>query len=217
MATQQRIIIVGAGGFGREVYTWAGQMMAGDPTRTIAGFLDANSNALDGFQAAVPILGDPATYAPRPEDQFVCAIGAPAVKMKIAESLRNRGAWFVNVVHPTAIVGRNCELGEGAIVCPFVVVTDHVKLGDFVTLNLHAGVGHDAVLGDGTTLSPHCEVTGGARLGRGVFAGTHACVLPRVSVGDFAVLGAGSVVMRDVPPGTTVIGTPAKKVWTAAA
>lgn len=216
MANQQRLIIVGAGGFGREVYTWAEQMIARDPTTTIAGFLDANPHALREFNVAHPILGDPATYVPRPEDRLVCAIGDPTTKLKLAASLQDRGARFANVVHPTAIIGPGCELGQGAILCPFVVLTDHVKLGDFVTLNVHAGAGHDAALGDGTTLSAHCDITGGVRLGRGVFAGSHVAVLPGVSVGDFAVLGAGSVVMRDVPSHTTVMGAPAKRIWAAA-
>ncbi|MFA4943149.1 MAG: acetyltransferase [Lentisphaeria bacterium] len=208
-----KLLIIGAGGFGRELLGHLRALeQAGQPLGTLAGFLDANPRALDGFGTDLPIRGDPESWQPQPDEQFLCAIGQPATKLRLCAALAARGARFATLVHPAAQVGPHCTLGPGCILCPGAVLTSHVTLGAFVTLNLYATIGHDAVVGDGCTLSSHCDLTGGVRLGNGVFAGSHAAVLPGVIVGAGAVLGAGSVVLRDVPPATTVFGLPAQPV-----
>jgi sugar O-acyltransferase (sialic acid O-acetyltransferase NeuD family) len=175
-------------------------------------FLDSNPAALDGYAVDAPILGDPSSYCPQASDVFVCALGDPKTKLFICRDLKSRGATFWTLRHPTAIVGDRCRIGEGCVLCPHVVLTSDVTLGRFVTVNAASSAGHDAVIGDGSTLSGHVDVTGFVRLGKGVFLGSHAVVLPGVSVGDYARIGAGSVVMRTVGPGITVFGVPARAV-----
>lgn len=209
----KRLLIVGAGGFGREVYTWAGHAACEAADWGVAGFLDSNPAALDGFELECPILADPRGYLPRSDEVLICAIGDPATRLQLCRDLKARGARFVNLIHPTAVLGNRVRLGEGTILCPYSVVTTNVSLGDYVVLNLHATVGHDAVLGDGCTLSCHCDVTGGARLGEGVLLGSRASVLPGATVGDYAKVGAGSVVLRTVHAYTTVMGVPAKTLF----
>jgi sugar O-acyltransferase (sialic acid O-acetyltransferase NeuD family) len=207
----QRALILGAGGFGREVLTYA--LARGD--WDIAGFLDANPRALDGFACPVPILGDPLTVDLPPGVLILCAIGDPRTKLRLCRTLRQRGARFGTLIHPTAIVGPSCRIGEGCTIGPFSTLTTHVRIGDFVVLNAYASAGHDAIVGDGCTLSAHCDVTGGAVLGEGVFMGTHASVVPRIRVGDYAVIGAGSVAMWSVRAHSTVLGVPAIQIATA--
>ncbi len=136
----------------------------------------------------------------------------PAYKLNICRSLKDRGGEFVTLIHPSAIIGPNCSIGEGCILCPGVVLTSDVSLGNFITLNLHATVGHDAKIGDGSTLLSHTDVTGFVELGEGVLLGSHASILPHAKVGDYGIVGAGSVVLRRVKSRTTVIGVPAKKI-----
>ena len=176
----------------------------------MAGFLDDNIGALSGYDHRLPVVGTIRGYDPDPSDALVMAIGVPQVKLKVARSLIERGAAFLTVIHPTAMVGERVSLGDGCVVCPNVVITCDVHIGAFVTLNVKATVGHDARIGDGCTLSGHADVTGCARLGEGVFLGSHASVLPGVQVGDFATVGAGSVVVKRVKAEQTVIGVPAK-------
>ncbi|TWT77776.1 putative acetyltransferase EpsM [Posidoniimonas polymericola] len=208
-----RIIIVGAGGFGREVHAWAGHAIAsGLLPAGVTGFLDDRSDPLDGYGLEDKLLGRCSDYLPEAGDLFLCAIGDPKAKLQVSSGLRSRGAEFVSLIHPTAIIGPRCRLGVGCVVCPYATVTADVTIGDFVCLNAHATVGHDASLGDGCTLSGHCDITGGARLGEGVFMGSHAAVLPGVRVGDYATIAAGSVAYHRVAPETTAIGVPAKRL-----
>ena len=204
----RRAVILGAGGFGREVLAYAlesGQW-------NIIGFLDANPRALDHFGSSVPILGDPVSVKLPNGALVLCAIADPKTKLYVCRALVGRGAEFGTLIHPSAVVGTSCRVGVGGILGPYCTLTSDVSLGDFVTVNAHSSIGHDAVIGDGCTLSGHCDVTGGAVLGQGVFMGTHAAVIPRVRVGDYAVISAGSVAMWPVRANSTVMGVPAVRM-----
>ena len=211
----KKLIIVGAGGFGREVYAWASHI---EPTQSLwefAGFLDANSSALEGYNLNVPIVGSPDKYDPTDSELFVCAIGDPEIRLAVSRNLEHRGAKYATLIHPSAVVGPNCQIGEGSILCPFAVVTTNASVGRHAILNLHSTVGHDAVLGDYVTLCDHCDVTGNCQVGDGVFLASHASILPGMRIGNHAKVGAGSAVVKNVPEHTTVMGIPAKRISTA--
>lgn len=208
----KKLIIVGAGGFGREVLAWALDNPSNKRDWEVYGFLDDNPSALERFSVPYPILGSTCEYQPGPDDRFICAIGLPKVKLSVCDELENRGGQFITLIHPSAITGTRCKIGLGTVVCPGVILTSDVKIGKHVLLNLHATVGHDATIEDGSTLSPHVDITGFAKIGRKVFLGAHAVVLPGARVEDDAIVGAGSVVLKCVKAGTTVMGVPAKQI-----
>jgi sugar O-acyltransferase (sialic acid O-acetyltransferase NeuD family) len=203
----ESLIIVGAGGFGREVLAWARQA---SPACHVKGFLDDNPDALARTPVDVPLLGPVTGYRPSPEDRFICAIGRVDYKRRCVETLLAAGARFATVIHRTAVIGEAVRLGNGVILCPHTVVASHAQLGDFVSVNLHSTVAHDAVVGRWSQLHCHVDVTGGVTVGEGVTIGSHASLLPGVRVGDGALVGAGSVVMGDVAAGVTVFGAPAR-------
>lgn len=207
-----RLLIIGAGGFGREILDWALEALQKNRNWEVGGFLDANPAALNGYKCGYSILDDPLLYMPQEGDRFICAIGHPSTKLRICRSLTERGAKFITLIHPTAIIGTRCVVGAGCVFCPGAVVTSDVKIGDFVMMNLQSTVGHDAIVADGCTLSPHADLNGFGSLGEGVFLGSHAVVLPGAKVGDYAVVGAGSVVLKKVKAGATVMGVPAKQI-----
>lgn len=206
------LLIVGAGGFGREVLNWALAIPETQRDWQVAGFLDSNPKALDGFSLPYRVIGDPLNYVPTGDEAFLCAIGEPEVKLRVCRGLKARGAKFVSLIHPTVVMGSGCVVSEGCVLCPGVILTTNVKLGEFVILNLYTIIGHDAVVGDGSTLNPHSAVTGWVKLGEGVLLGTHATILPRGVVGDYAVVGSGSVVLRKVRAHTSVMGVPAQQI-----
>jgi len=207
----KRLLIVGAGGFGREVLTTLVQVIQTDEWK-FGGFLDGNSKALDAFNFPFGVVGDPLTYQPGPDDLFACGLGGPAVKLRVCRSLKERGAKFISLFHPTARVGADCHVGAGSIFCAYSGATTNVKIGEFVVFNSFSGAGHDAVVGDGCTFNSFSEVTGYGVLEEGVYVGSHACILQRVRVGKYATIGAGSVAVKTVRAGTTVMGVPAKVI-----
>jgi sugar O-acyltransferase (sialic acid O-acetyltransferase NeuD family) len=208
----KRLLIVGAGGFGREVLCWARDAEKRQSEWRVFGFLDANPRALDGFTTGVDISGDPTEYYPSENDCFICALGDPKTKRLVVSGLMERGADFITLVHPSAIVGSDCRIGPGSILCPGVILTTSVTLGNHVILNLGTTIGHDAQVGNWCSLMVHVDVGGEATLGEGVYAGSQAFILPRIRVGDEAVIGAGSVVTRHIQPRATAFGVPARVI-----
>jgi sugar O-acyltransferase (sialic acid O-acetyltransferase NeuD family) len=208
----KNLLIVGAGGFGREVLNYAYDTPPHLRKWEIGGFLDSRSQILDGFNCLHRVVGDPETYEPNPDDVFICALGDGAMRLKYGRMLQERGAKFVNLASPTLDMSADVRLGVGCIFAAYVGISTNVTIGDFVVINSRATVGHDAVLGAGCTLSAHCDVGGGAVLEEEVFMGSHAVILPKAIVGQGATVGAGSVVLRRVRPRTTVMGVPAKQI-----
>jgi len=213
---RERLVIVGTGGFGREVLWTADDVPAEARGWDVAGFLadDVDAARVD-FAAkgvAPPVLGSTADYQPGGGDLVVCAIADPRERLTICEELRDRGARFGSVLHPTALVHASAVVGEGLIMRHYSGFGPNAVVGDFVTINFHAGAAHDCIVGHGCTFGPHSDVMGAAELGRGVLLGSHGAVLPGARVGDFATVGAGSVVLRRVAPGVTVFGVPARRL-----
>lgn len=208
----ERIIIIGGGGFGRELVSHVGDAHRTGMLPPLGGYLDDAGHLLAAFghYAEVPYLGTVDAYQPRSNDLFTLAIGAPRAKKAIAERLKTRGARFATVIHPSVITSKTCRMGEGVIVGTHAGPGVDTRIGNFVTLNSYSGVGHDAVIGDYTTISGHVDITGGTTIGEGVFIGSAASILPRVRVGDWASIGAGSMVYRTIKPGATVYASPAK-------
>jgi len=205
----KKLLIVGAGGFGREMHAWVRQHPDHGRAWTFAGFLDDDPAALAPFGAFAPVF--PLTgHRPAADELLVVGLGLPKVKTALLAPLVAAGADFLTFVHPRALVGERVRLGRGVVLCPGAIVSADVELGDFVMVNLNATVGHDARIGAWSTLSGHCDVTGRVQVGERVFMGSRATVIPGKTVGPGAVLGAGAVVITDVPPGATMVGNPAK-------
>lgn len=211
MATLPQLVIIGAGGFGRELLAWARQSIQFNHEWTIKGFIDDNPSALAGKNTPAPWLGTVVDYQPAPDEVFLCAIGTPAAKRHCSEMIAGRGGRFTRLIHRTAVMADNVEMAEGVILCPYAVVSANNRLGRGVVVNLHSSVDHDCEVGDWTQINCHCDLTGGVRIGREVFFGSSVAIIPGVTVGDGAFLGAGSVVLRDVAPGAKVFGVPARR------
>lgn len=210
--TMKDILIVGAGGFGREVYSWICQHPEYGKEFEIKGFLDDDPNAMDGYNYSIGIIGEADSYEYKENDFVILAIGSPSVKKDLVKRLSSKKVNFFTFLHPTAVIGQNVSIGQGTLVCPHVTITCDIQIGDFVTINVNSSIGHDAKIGSYSTLSGHCDVTGYAVVGEEVFLASHAVVTPKTIIEDNAVVGAGSVAIRKVKSHTTIFGVPAKRI-----
>jgi sugar O-acyltransferase (sialic acid O-acetyltransferase NeuD family) len=205
----RRLMIVGAGGFGRELLQWSRQSWP-DCCDRIAGFLSDDLSRLDGLNSELRIVGTVRDYAPIRGDYLLLGIGLAYTRRKVAESLANRGALFLSLIHPTAIVASTAVVGVGSVICPYAIVSDAARLGRHSLLNYHSSLGHDASVGDYSVLSPYATLGGNAHVGDDVFLGLHASVGPGVRVGERSKISANSCALKDAPPESIVYGVPGK-------
>lgn len=210
-----RTIIVGSGGFGRELINWANDCHHAGLLPPVAGLLDDNPEAMHGFSYSVGLIGTAVDFVPQPDDRLLMAIGTPAIKRRVAEMLVARGGRFATLIHPRAVVAGSATIDQGSILCPLSLVSADATIGRLVSINALSSVGHDVRLGDFATLSAHVDLTGSVQVGESVMIGTGAKVLPRVKVGEGATIGAGSIVYRTVPAGRSVYAQPAKLLGVA--
>ncbi|MBP5286119.1 MAG: acetyltransferase [Kiritimatiellae bacterium] len=206
----KRLLIIGAGGFGREMATAAREAAGFGVDFSLGGFLDDNPGALDGFANYPPVVGGIDSYVPGKDDVFVSAIGDTEVRRKCVEKLAARGAEFIPVIHRTASVGTNVRIGRGSFIANNVVLTADVTVGEHACVFHNSSIGHDTVLGDFSHVYAVCSLGGSVRVGAGARIYPGSVVLPRRKIGERAVVGAGSTVVVDVDAGSTVFGSPAK-------
>jgi sugar O-acyltransferase (sialic acid O-acetyltransferase NeuD family) len=205
-----RTVLVGGGGFCRELIWWAADCVAAQTLAPVGGYLDDAGHVMAPHGYDVPYLGTLRDYSPRPGDGFVLALGNPGHKRSAFDQLASRGGSFPRFIHPTARVAPTASIDQGAVLLLMAVAGPESRIGQFVALNGGSGVGHDGSVGEFTTISSHVDVTGGASIGKDVFVGSKALFMPGVKVGDGAKVGAGSIVYRSVPAGATVFAAPAK-------
>jgi sugar O-acyltransferase (sialic acid O-acetyltransferase NeuD family) len=199
-------LIIGAGGFGREVR----ELVRLCHELRLVGFL---ADAVP--DPSTPSLGAP-LLGPVDCDQHrtvpcVVAVGYPKPKRAVVTELHRAGRVLASpLVHPRSELGSDVQMEDGVIVTAGVVATTNVSLGMCVSLHPGALLGHDVTCGAYTSIMPGASVSGNVTLGEGVFVGTNAAILQGVSVGPWATVGAGAVVTKDVAAGTTVVGVPAR-------
>jgi sugar O-acyltransferase (sialic acid O-acetyltransferase NeuD family) len=209
----QDIVIVGVGGLGRELAEWVEDINERVPTFRLLGFLDDDTTKHGMQRHDLPVLGGVEWLAERSRTvATVVGVGNPAPKRRVIERLRAHSAGFPSVVHPSAVVGRHVEMGDGTIVCPNTVVTTDVRLGRFVTLNFGLTVGHDARIDDYVTLAPGVNISGYVQIREGADLGAGAVTVPGVEIGAWSVVGAGASVTRSLPANCTAVGVPARVI-----
>ncbi len=206
------LVIVGCGGFGREVLDVVEAINAKAPTWKFAGFIDDSPSEKDTQLVAdrgYEVLGGLEHLKRTPGLSYSIGIGNGATRRLIDRQLTEIGLSAAILVHPTATVGSRCELGPGAVLCAGVRLTTNIALGRHVHVNLNSTIGHDSVLEPYVTVNPLVAVSGNVTVGAESMLGTHSSVLQGVSVGRRSVLGAAACATRDVPDDTTAVGIPA--------
>ena len=206
----KNLLIIGARGWGREVFALAQFSVGYQKDFVIKGFLDDKPDALDGMPGYPPIIDSVEHYEPRHDDVFICALGDNHWKKHYATIVLEKGGQFINLIHKLAYVGQNTRMGSGCIVCHEVSISCDVEIGDFVTIQRLADIGHDVKVGSYCTIGTKSFMGGGALVGDDSSVQTGAIILPHINVGNHCTIGAGAVVIKRVKDGDTVFGNPAK-------
>ena len=211
----RQILIYGAGGFAREVKDVIDAMEEAGQTVRCIGFLDDAIKSHGRTLNELPVHGGEDRIQ-RFADvvEFLIGVGNPVAKKKIAEKIAAHGGRFANAFHPAAVTSRYVEYGEGTIVTAGVILTNQIRIGKHVILNLSDTVGHDCILEDYVTISPGVFISGNVHIGEGTDVGTGSAIIQGVRIGCWSVIGAGAVVTKDIPDNCTAVGVPAKVIKT---
>ena len=209
------IVIFGAGGLAREIAFLIEDInhSANKPVWNILGFVETDHQLINkqvGKYVVFCAEDDLLNY-----DETICAvigIGNPKIIQKIVSKFQGvQNIVFPNIIHPQTIWDQmRIQLGHGNVICAGNILTTDVVIGSFNLINLHCTIGHDTVIHDGSVINPGANISGGVVIHSGCLIGTGATILQYKTIGEGATVGAGTLVNKDVEPGTTVVGVPAR-------
>lgn len=205
------IVIIGAGGFGREVAWLIRDINRVDPQWNILGFVDDDPSLQGQLIGGYPVIGDVA-WLTHQELSVVCAIGNPLVKRKVLQQLASSKNTYPVLIHPSVIRSEEVRIQEGSILCAGNILTVNIDIGKHVILNLSCTVGHDVVIKDYCSLMPGIRLSGNSILEEAVHVGTGSSIIQGITIGRNAVIGMGSVVIKDIPNNSTAVGIPARVI-----
>jgi sugar O-acyltransferase (sialic acid O-acetyltransferase NeuD family) len=212
----KEIYIIGAGGFGREVFDIIGSINLVQPTYRVAGFIDDDRTLTGTEISGVPVVcGTDEALSLKDEDGgkplAAMTVAAPKIREALVKKLGDVFGWE-DIVHPSSYISPSAKIGEGCIFQTQSFISADARIGAHCIVNRASGFGHDVTAGDFVSLMSFCDICGHVSLGDRVYAGSSVAVVPDVNVGADAYLCAGSTVFNDVDAGATVIGNPARRV-----
>lgn len=206
------VLILGGGGHAKVLL---GALMAGSVP--VAGVLDPDPALAGKTLLGVSVLGDDRELLRFQPDEILLvnglgSVGLPVRREELFARYKGLGYRFARVVHPSAVVAADAELGEGAQVMAGAVIQPGCRIGDNVIVNTRASVDHDCHIGDHVHLAPGVTLSGGVTVADGVHVGTGATVIQGVRIGRGSLVAAGAVVVSDIPECSVASGVPARVV-----
>ena len=205
----KNLVIIGAGGMGRTIYSNAIESIGYGETFVIKGFIDDNLDALAEFSNYPPIIDRIKDYVPQDNDVFVSSLGG-LYRRACMEEIISRGGEFIELIHKTARIYTNAQIGKGNFIGAYSVIGNDAVIGDYNMIQSYTVVGHDCRIGSWNRIDTHVTCVGGIVICNNTNIHTGAVINHKVIVEDGAHVGACSFVIRKVKAGTTVLGVPAK-------
>lgn len=218
----KRIVVIGAGGFGRECAEIIKWMSFSSRDVECIGFLDDNEELWGKKFNGIKVLGaidcintfgdeynPPENFFPV---YFVCGIGVPKIKEKVVKRALELGYKPITIIHPSVLVFTGAKIGDGCVIAAKSIISINSKIGDYTLINHTCSIGHDAITGKYCFVSPLVAMSGYSEIGRGVSLGTCSSIIPYKKVGDWSTIGAGACVIRDIEANVTAVGVPAKVI-----
>lgn len=206
------LYIIGAGGFGREVAWLVERINAVSPTWKLKGFIDDNEALWGSSEGGYPVLGGTDFLIQQGEAYAVCAVGASATRKRVVEKYHGSAIKFATLIDPSVLHAQSVKIGEGTIICAGSILTVDIEIGNHVIINLDCTVGHDDRIQNFVTLYPSVNVSGNVLLGECTELGTGMQIIQGKKVAPHTIIGAGSVVIRDIEESGTYVGCPAKRI-----
>jgi len=203
------LILIGGGSYGREVASGIEGWLGYNKEWRFKGFLD---NQLDRSGVEELIIGLVSEYEPNPNDVFACTLPEQRYRRRYVELITGKGGRFISLQHRSAEISADVNIGVGTLIGPFCSAGSKATIGDYSILNSHVAVGHDALIGAYAHINAFTLISGFAELEEEVTIHPQSSVLPGKKVGMGATVGIGSIVMRNVKPGVTVFGNPAREI-----
>lgn len=205
------IVIIGAGGFGREVAWLIEDINRENREWNVIGFIDDNQFIQGTEISGYKVVGN-SNWLKEQELYVVNAIGNPFIKKKVMSQLSGSKNRYPVLIHPSVIYSDNITFGEGSIICAGSILTVNIIIGKHVIVNLDCTIGHDAIIGDYSTILPSANVSGFVKIDECVSVGTGSAIIHGISIGENTIIGAGAVVVKDLPANCTAVGSPAKPI-----
>lgn len=206
------VLILGAGGHAKVLVE---ALLAN--SAIIAGIVDADA-ALTGTRLlGVPVIGGDELVSQFPQDEILLVNGIGSIRQPVRRRdiflrFKELGYSFATVVHPSAVVASDVELGEGAQIMAGAVIQPGSLIGKNAVINTRASVDHDCAIGVHVHIAPGATLSGGVTVGQGSHIGTGATVIQGIDIGEESLVGAGALVLHDVPSAVAVVGVPARVV-----
>jgi sugar O-acyltransferase (sialic acid O-acetyltransferase NeuD family) len=199
--------VYGAGGCGRGIL----------PLVRASSLVDEECVFVDDNGSAQSINGARrltfAQFAEHRGERRIClAVANGRVRQVLDDRCRGAGIDFLTARASEHVEMDDVQIGEGALISPYTVVTSNVRIGRHFHLNLYSYVEHDCVIGDFVTFAPSVRCNGNVHIGDGAYIGSGAVIRQGLKVGAGATIGMGAVVTKNVPAGETWIGNPARRM-----
>ena len=200
------IYIIGAGGHATVVLD-ALLKMGVKPK----GIFDDDKSLWNREIFGIKILGR-VELAKSVQGRFVVAIGDNKTRKDIVNFLNFPDERFVSVIHPSSVIGRDVEIGVGSMIIGGAVINSKTKIGRHVIINTSVSIDHHNVVGDFVHIAPGTHTGGNVKIGEGSFLGIGVSVIPKIKIGRWSIVGAGSVIIEDIPDFVTVVGVPGRVI-----
>ena len=208
----KNIVIIGAGGVGREVSLIIQQINELEPTWNLLGFIDDNTDNWGKVINGYSVIGGIDSLEFLSNDTYiVIAIANYEVKKNIVNKINNKFK-FATIVHPKVWIHDYMTVGEGTIIYEGAILTANIEIGNHVIISPKCGVGHDSIIKDYVSLLWNVNVSGNDLIEEGVMMGSGSTVIQGKKIGKGSIIGAGAVVVNDIESFSTAVGVPAKVI-----
>jgi sugar O-acyltransferase (sialic acid O-acetyltransferase NeuD family) len=204
---KDKLIIIGASGHGKVVADIAIKM---NKWQSIA-FLDDDESIKTSM--GLEVIGKTAdTFTYKDQADFFVAIGSNATREKIQKKLIEQGQNVVSLIHPSAVIGTDVEIGIGSVVMAGVVINSSSRIGKGCIINTSSSLDHDNIIEDYVHISPGVNMAGTVKVAKGSWIGIGSVISNNVNICSGCKVGAGAVVVKDITEPGTYVGIPVRRV-----